>query len=316
MAIEFSLILLGCFFLAFGADWLVSAAAIVAERFRIPKSVAGLTVVALGTSAPELIVNVLSAARGDTDFAMSNVAGSNLANLCIGFGLCAIIAPLAVSLKTFRTDLMWLVLTPGLVLAALLTAPVHVVGLPVAGFLTVILVVYFVSVVRRSRGPLEDEHVKHPIGRALLMLTAGSLLLYVGAELVLQMSSKVAGNLGISSAIIGLTIVAAGTSIPDIAASVVATRRGETDMAIGNLIGSNISNIVFVLNATLIVSWNGLSTNLPGTIDFVAVLGCSLLFTLMLLPRQRLSVGSGITLIAIYVCYVGGRVAALITVAG
>ena len=222
MAIEFSLILLGCFLLAFGAEWLVSAAALIAERFRIPKAVAGLTVVALGTSAPELIVNVLSAARGDTDFAMSNVAGSNLANLCLGFGLCAVIGTLPVSLKTFRSDLFWLVLTPGVIVAALLTAPKHVVALPVAGALSVILAIYFVSVVRRSRGAIEGEPREQPIGRALLMLAGGALLLYFGAELVLQMSSKVAETLGISSAIIGLTIVAAGTSIPDIAASVVA----------------------------------------------------------------------------------------------
>ena len=313
MVIEFSLILLGCVLLAFGADWLVSAAAIIAEHFRIPKAVAGLTVVALGTSAPELIVNVLSAARGDTDFAMSNVAGSNLANLCVGFGLCAVMGTLTVSLRTFRTDLLWLILTPGVIVAALLTTPVNVVGLPVASILSVILVIYFVSVVRRSRGAIEEEPGEQPIGRALLMLAGGSLLLYVGAELVLQMSSKVAGTFGISSAIIGLTIVAAGTSIPDIAASVVAIRRGETDMAVGNLIGSNISNIVFVLNATLIVSWNGLSTDRSGTIDFVAVLCSSLLFAAILLPKQRLAAQSGIALIVLYLCYVGWRIAELMT---
>ena len=166
-----------------------------------------------------------------------------------------------------------------------------------------------------SERPTAERPGLELLALALLMLAAGSLLLYFGAELVLQMSSKVAEALGISSAIIGLTIVAAGTSIPDVAASVVAARRGETDMAIGNLIGSNISNIVFVLNATLIVSWNGLSTDRAGTIDFLAVLCSSMVFVVMVLPKQRLPLASGVALIVLYLCYVGWRVASLVTAA-
>lgn len=310
MILDLLLIIFGCVLLYYGAEWLVAGATVIAEYFRIPKSIAGLTLVALGTSAPELFVNLLSASSGHTKFAMSNIAGSNLANLCLGFGCCAIIGTLVVSRKTFRIDLSFFVLTPLIVVIGLFLPEPNFLPLATSAILTLILVAYFISVIRRSQEETDAETVadKPPPRRGFLQLIGGSLLLYGGAELVLKTSTAFAQNLGISEAIIGLTIVAAGTSIPDISASIVAIRHKENDLAVGNILGSNISNIAFVLNATLLVSWGGLPTSNMGTMDYVAVLVVSGSFMAMLWLRETVTKGVGIGLIAVYVAFIGWRI--------
>lgn len=269
--------LAGCVLLYAGAHWLVRGAATVAEIMGIPKSVVGLTLVALGTSAPEMVVNFLAALNGHTEFALSNVSGSNLANLCVGFGLCALFGPVLVRRREFYLDSFFLFLTPLLVLSLF-----YVGGdkLPLAGALplTIVLAVYLLTLLGRTGFSEVDETVKRSgfTGPALFLL--GAVCLYAGGELILRASLEAAKLLNVSEAIVGLTIVAAGTSIPDIAASVIACRRGEYAIAVGNLVGSNISNIVVVLNGTILVSQGSLPTTRQINGDYAMVLLASFLF--------------------------------------
>ncbi|MGE4002355.1 MAG: sodium:calcium antiporter, partial [Planctomycetaceae bacterium] len=195
--------------------------------------------------------------------------------------------------------------------AVLLVPPQHVLNFSSIGPLTLGLVAYGISLLRRAMVPAAE--LDQADGRALLAggiarFCVGSVLLYCGAELVLHMSIRLAEALEISEAVIGLTIVAAGTSVPDITASIVATLRKEHDIAVGNLLGSNISNILFVLNGTLWVAGSDVRTDWLGTVDYVAVLAVSALFSAWSWSGQRLPRGLGVPLLLIYVVYMGVRV--------
>lgn len=307
-----AVILFGCALLFFGAEWLVRGSTIVAVRLKIPKAVAGLTLVALGTSAPELFVNLLSASRGHTGFAMSNIAGSNLANLCIGFGICGLVGTISVPFSTFRSDLAFFLGSPIVVVVGLLVAPRNQLDFPSSTFLlTALLIAYFLTLVFRAREQTEeptDAVAGESLTRGLLQLVLGSVFLYGGAETVLAMSIGFARAMGMSEAVIGLTIVAAGTSIPDITASVVATMKNENDIAVGNILGSNVSNIVFVLNGTLLTAGTSLRTDFLGTMDFIAVLVASMLFALKLGFQRSVTKTSGGCLIAAYLMFLCWRI--------
>lgn len=301
----------GCVLLYYGAESLVVGAVRIAVGVGFPKAIAGLTLVAVGTSAPELFVNLLSASRGHTEFALSNISGSNLANLCIGFGVCLLIAVVPVSRATFGVDLLFLAVTPAIVVAVLLSPPRHALNLSSVVLLTIGMAAYGATLLRRAMTPEVGE--ASTLGRPTVLsgavrFSVGSALLYTGAELVLLMSIRLAQMLEISEGLIGLTIVAAGTSVPDITASIVATLRKENDIAVGNLLGSNISNVLFVLNGTLWVAWSDVQTDRSGTIDYLVVLVLSSLFSLWAWKRQRLPRSLGGLLLVIYAAYLGVRV--------
>ena len=312
--LSFLLIVAGCALLYLGAEWLVTGATEIAGRFNIPRAIAGLTLVALGTSAPELFVNLLAASRGQTDFAMSNVAGSNLANICLGFGICTLVATINIPWRVFRIDLAFLLLTSLVIVVALQMQPVHVLPFRITFLLTAMLAVYFVTLLGRSHDVDEvpSSDVRPRLLPGIAHLTVGSALLYLGAEIVLKMSQQFAESLGVPSPIIGLTLVAAGTSIPDITASIVASRKNENDIAVGNILGSNISNIAFVLNGTLVTAGTSLSTSYLGSVDFLAVLGFSGVIVLGALWRTRLSPVVGCGLIGLYFVFMIWRVAEVV----
>jgi len=310
--LSFLLIVVGCGLLYLGAEWLVTGATEIADRFRIPRSIAGLTLVALGTSAPELFVNLLAAAAGHTPFAMSNIAGSNLANICLGLGICSVIATVHIHWRVFRIDLAFLVLTSVIVVAALQMKPIHHLPYNTAIVFSAMLLIYFVTLVRRGQAdedvaPDDGQAAHNPV-RGILYMLGGAVLLYGGAELVLRMSAQFAKSLNVPEAIIGLTLVAAGTSIPDITASIVAARRKENDIAVGNILGSNVSNIAFVLNGTLLMAGTGLTTNHLGAVDFFAVLAFSILIVVVALLKSQLPALSGFCLIMIYASFICWRI--------
>ncbi len=299
----------GVVLLGVGANWLVRGAATIAMALKIPKHVAGLTLVALGTSAPELFFNLIAAYHDETEFALANISGSNLANLCIGFGICALTAKLVVRRNEFSSDLMLVWISPAVVwfmLAFTGTLPFWSI-VP----LSLMLAYYLRSL--RGRDAVAEEHgVLHDCtvagGR---LFCAGIACLYFGGNFILEAARETAKNLGVGEDIIGLTVVAFCTSVPDITASVVAARRNEMGIAVGNILGSNISNLVLVLNGTVVVSQSSLPVELPVSVDYLAVTLLSIAFCWLAFKKEAVSRSMGIGLIAIYLIYLGARVATM-----
>ncbi len=320
---------IGAILLLWGAERLVDGAQILAIVFQLPKSVVGLTLVAFGTSAPELFVNVYAAAHGDSELALANVAGSNLANLCIGLGVCAIMGGIAIRRLDFRIDLIVFALSPLLVLVILLidggdTLPFWS-CLPLTG-----LAVYY-ALSLRGRDDVSEEldltqtgkpTASLPVGLGLFGL--GILALYFGGQFTVESAKTLAAACGIREEIVGLTVVALLTSLPDIAATWSAARRGENGIAVGNILGSNISNIILVLNATLMtVGFSGaksgialispsnsdtLSAAMMLRFDYLLVLLLSLVAGILAFVRERMGRVYGSTLLFTYVAYLIFRV--------
>lgn len=252
------LILGGLVALVVGGEFLVRGATGLAVAAKVSSLVIGLTVVAYGTSAPELVVSIQAAANGSPEIAMANVVGSNIFNLLFILGICGLIAPLAVSSQLLRIDvpvmifasiLVWIFALPGKI------APWQ------GAVLLAIIIGYTTYIVKQSRKEtkkvkaeydkaLKDEKeevAKFPIWLSLLFVALGLVVLVMGARWLVDGAVSLARRFGVSETVIGLTIVAGGTSLPELAASAVATMRGERDIAIGNLVGSNISNLLVIL---------------------------------------------------------------------
>jgi cation:H+ antiporter len=308
----FSLLLMGLGFasLYYGAEWLVEGAINLALILKISKVVVGLVLVAFGTSSPELFVNLIAATEGRTGFALSNVSGSNLTNLCIGFGMCALVGFLVIDKRKFGIDLIFFSASPLLIWLFMVFSPANNLPRWSAIPLLILFAVYLGFIQNRSRAELHEEEglAGHSLGRGLLLFSLGLLLLYAGGEMVVRSAVNIGMLLGISETVLGLTVVAFGTSIPDTMASIAAVRKGETDIAVGNLLGSNIFNILLVLAATLVFSGHGLVIEPFITLDYAAVWLSAFFFIILIAVSPRLSRGAGLSLIALYLAYIAYRV--------
>lgn len=306
--LDLLLILGGLVLLAAGAEGLVRGGAALAGRLGLTPLVIGLTVVALGTSSPELIVSLESARSGRAALALGNVVGSNISNIALILGLTVLIRPPTVQLRLLRFDV------PLLLGCSLLLVPLLLTGDRLGrleGSLFVLgLAAYLLVVVRaatREPGPVRQEFaqaVPEPTGavwRDVLFVLVGIGLLVGGGHLLVEGAVAVGRRAGLSEAVIGLTIVAVGTSLPELATSVVAAARGEADIAVGNVVGSNIFNILCILGFTALVE--PIRTDGFRFVD----LGVMLFFTLLLLPLMRtglhLSRWEGGLLLALYGTY-------------
>lgn len=252
----------GVLVLSWGANLFVQAASHLARRFGISPVIIGLTVVAFGTSAPELAVNILAVSQGNTDIALGNVVGSNIFNVAFILGICALIKPLFVSAQLIRIDI------PIMVGASLYLWGISQNNLisRTEGYILItgILLYTFLQVRLAVKGKNADSEFnkefsdKGKPGKDTLILIAGLAALVVGANFFVDGAVLGARLLGWSEAVIGLTIIAAGTSLPEVATSVAATLKGERDIAIGNVVGSNIFNILAVIGISSVLSTNSL----------------------------------------------------------
>jgi len=257
-------IVVGLGLLVFGADSLVRGAARLAARARISPLVVGLTIVAFGTSAPELAVSVTSSLEGQSDLALGNVVGSNIFNILVILGLAAVIAPLRVAAELVRTDVPLMIVLA--FLALLLGLDGHIGRLDGAvlfGCLVAFLAYLFV--LRRRGGSDADRSGPDAPGSSLVgdvaWCVGGLVLLVSGSDWLVDGATSIARFLGVTELVIGLTIVAAGTSLPELATSVVASFRGERDIAVGNVVGSNFFNIAAVLGIAALVSADGVEVS-------------------------------------------------------
>lgn len=304
MLIQLVLLAVGFVLLVKGADWFVDGAASIAAKLGIPQLVIGLTIVAMGTSAPEAAVSLTAAFHGNADITIGNVVGSNIMNVLVILGLAAMICPMVVAKLTVFVDIP-VTLVMSLVLF----------GLGVDGSISrldaAILLVVFIGYLSYLflmtkkgliSGESEEEVAKiQSVPKALLFTALGLALIIVGSSLAVDAASAIAKMLGLSERFIGLTIVALGTSLPELFTSVAAAIKKNPDMAIGNIVGSNIFNILFI------VGLSGMVIPVPFAsafrFDTLVATATMLLLFLLSLPKRRLGRVAGFILLAGYIAY-------------
>ncbi|WP_199221027.1 calcium/sodium antiporter [Coraliomargarita sinensis] len=296
--------ILGILFLYLGAECLVRGSSRLATRFGIPPLIIGLTVVAFGTSSPELLVSISAVVQGANDVAVGNVVGSNIFNIAVILGVTALIKPPSVHIDLIRREI------PVMILVSLLT--LGLVGLGYVSRLAGLslcagLVVYLWLSIRTARKETKAAEFdlplspRMPVWLCAILIVAGLSVLVFGAQLFLTGAVKLARDFGFSEAVIGLTIVAAGTSLPELATSVVAAIRKESDVAIGNIVGSNIFNVLGILGLT--------SAMLPMEVAGIGLrdAGFMLGFAVLMLPfafsQRTISRTEGVVFLSIYGVY-------------
>ena len=308
---DYLLLILGLAVLIFGGDLLVKGASGIALKLNMDPMVVGLTVVSLGTSAPELIVSIKSALNGNPDIAMGNVVGSNIANLGLVLAITAIMFPIAVNRKVLRID--WPVMVFFAALAFIFGLD-NLITRFEGGVLLVTLVVYIYKLLQRGKSHLDNGDIeidtdteKESMMKLILLLLGGMVALYLGSEWFLGGAMDIGRSFNLSESVIGVTIVAFGTSAPELAASVIAAYRKETDIALGNLLGSNIFNIGAVLGTTSIISPLVIDAKIMN-IDILWMLGIAgILFPLMVF-KKKLSLLSGIILFSLYCIFIFSQI--------
>lgn len=299
-----------------GASIFVDGASGLARRLRIPPLVIGLTIVALGTSAPEVGVNVVAALTGQPALAIGNVLGSNILNILAVLGICAVYAPLLVQAQLVRLDVPAMILAT--VVLYLVALDLHI-GVLESAFLLVLLGTYSilqVLMIRRARKERIDAEAEstasdalppeRPLLIQLLSVVAGATFLVLGSEWLVSGATIVARDLGIDERVIGLTVVAIGTSLPELAASLIATVKGERDIAVGNVVGSNIYNVLAVVGLTGIVTGTGLTVPSAAlSLDFPVVLAASLACLPIFFVGGRIERWEGGFFLGAYAVYIG-----------
>ena len=293
---------LGFVLLVKGADWFVDGAAGIANKFKIPQLIIGLTIVAMGTSAPEAAVSISAALKGSAEITIGNIVGSNILNILIILGLTAVITPVAVAKSTIRVDIPFMLAISILLLVQGLDGSVTLLDgivllVVFAGYLT-----YLVVNARKNPEQLEEERIKNQsIWMCLLWTAIGLVAIILGSNFSVDAASNIARILGLSERFIGLTIVALGTSLPELVTSVMAARKGNADIAIGNIVGSNIFNILFVVGlSSVIVSVPFASAFI---VDMIVAVGAGVLLWIFSLHKKKLIPIHGVVFLLAYAGY-------------
>ena len=308
MFLQIAYIVAGVALVLWGADRLTDGAVALAERMSIPQMVIGLTIVAVGTSAPEFCVSLVSALKGTADLAVGNVVGSNIFNTLLITGVAAMVAPMTVLPSTVRKDVP-VAVAASFLLAAMVLVDGRLSRLD-AALLAVGLVAFMWLTLRGARGGASEEPTApkgYGVGKSVLLFVTGLACLVLGSNLFVDGATSVAGALGVSQAVIGLTVVAGGTSLPELATSVVAARKGNSGIAIGNVLGSNVMNILLILGvAGLVCPMHVQGITL---VDFAMLTGSILM--LWLFARTSLTVArwEGAVLTALFLAYMAWLVA-------
>ena len=286
-----------------GADFFVEGASNVAKRFKVPSLIIGLTIVAMGTSLPETAVSISASLAGSNSLAISNVSGSNLFNLLVVVGLCAILQKVEVDQDTIKRDI------PYSLLAAVLLIVLGMTGGMELGHLDgVILLVFFafflflmIKSALKAAAEAEDEEVSQSLLMSIVSIVGGAAAIAVGGDWVVDSASTLALAFGMTETMVGLTIVAVGTSLPELVTSFVAARKGEVDMALGNAIGSNVFNILLVLGIASSISPIGFMVS--NTIDIAAVIVATLVCWAVAAKNKSLGKVVGALMVVSYFVY-------------
>ncbi len=308
MILQIIFILLGFALLIKGSDIFIDGSCAIAKRYNISDFIVGMSLVAFGTSAPEMAVSIISAVKGNSGIALGNVLGSNMANICLILGVIAIITPITIRKSIVRREIPFCLAT-AVVLAVILVTnnTTFLVSRIEASVLLAGLAIYILFMFMPGQKDLIPEAESHPhtLFISTLMTIGGLVALVLGGDMVVKNSIKVAQNFGVSESMIGLTIVALGTSLPELAASLTALKKGKPDIIIGNIVGSNILNTCLVLGSAAIIK--PLSSTKSFTLDasIATVAALSLFLFMFTGKKNQLNRWKGILLITLYAAYMG-----------
>lgn len=304
IAVQLLLLVVGFTLLMKGADWFVEGASEIADKLGVPQLVIGLTIVAIGTSLPEAAVSIASALKGSADLTIGNVVGSNVMNVLLILGLTSVIKAIPVQKSTVKYEIPFVVIVTVILAALGLTD--NNVGRLDGGILWALLIVYLIYLLKMAKSgqaseeaPAEKKNDK--VWLMILMVIAGAAMIVVGSYVTVDAAKKLAEMFGMDERLIGLTIVAFGTSLPELVTSVTAALKGKPDIAVGNIVGSNIFNILFVVGTTaLIIPVNYAAAFLVDSI--AAIAAAVLLFVCVVRKRKLNRLGGGLMLVG-YAAY-------------
>lgn len=298
-----------------GADWFVDGSSALAKKFHVSGLIIGLTIVALGTSAPELAVSSIAAIEGSNEIAFSNVVGSNIFNLLCVLGVCAVIYPVPVEKGIIKRDFPLTIgatllvvlgtffpaLTSGSWLHAAMNEPVGFIGRPLAAALLVLFALYIAYLIidAKKHPTEEDEIAVPPAGKIALLILVGIALIVAGGQAVVYAAKEIARACGMTETLIGLTVVALGTSLPELVTSIVAARKGETGMAVGNVVGSNMFNMMFILGVTSMI--HPFAVNAASLWDMLILITISVIVYIFARTGRKVDRKEGIVMLALYI---------------
>ena len=315
MVLAFVLLIVGFVLLVKGADVFVDGSSGIARFLKIPSIVIGLTIVAFGTSAPEAAVSIIAGVNGSNDIAVGNVIGSNMFNLLGVLGISALIKPVNVDGQIVKKEFPFmLAATAVFALAAFDTVlgsgESNIISRSEAFTLLILMGIFLYSVItfalrsRKESGAADDndDNSKPKSLLKCILFTVGGLAgIIVGGQLVVDNASKIAEQFGMSETLVGLTIVAVGTSLPELVTSIVAARKGESDIAIGNVVGSNVFNILFVLAASAAIT--PMNINSQGLCDLLILVGISIIAYVFCITKKTINRVEGGVLVLMYAAY-------------
>lgn len=302
--IQVFLLVLGFVMLIKGADWFVEGASKVADRFGIPQLVIGLTIVAMGTSLPEAAVSISAAFKGSADITIGNVVGSNIMNVLVILGLTAVICSIPVQKTTVRYEIPFTIFVTALL--AGLGLYDNQIGRLEGVILWVFMILYLLYLLwsaKRGSNLSEDKKEEKPTAmwKLLLMIVVGAFLIVWGSDVTVDAATRIAQAFGMSERFIGLTIVAFGTSLPELVTSVTAALKGKTDIAVGNIVGSNIFNILFVVGTTALITPVAYSAGF--LVDSLTAIGAAALLFICVLRNKKLTRPAGVLMLIGYAGY-------------
>lgn len=311
-------LVIGFGFLMKGADFFVEGSSSIAKRLKVPPIIIGLTIVAMGTSLPETAVSVTASLVNNNELAISNVVGSNIFNLMMVVGVCSILTPILVQKETVTRDIPFSVACALALVGLGILAVGDRSGMTLGHLDGIIFLVLFAGYIlvmirsamkARAEGKdIETEGVEEEIGilswpKSIIFIVGGAAAIAFGGDLTVDAASRIAIDLGMSQTLVGLTIVSIGTSLPELVTSVVAARKNEVDMAVGNAVGSNIFNILMVLGIASAI--NPVALIRENIIDIAILIAFSLIVWIYAATKRKISRKEGISMVCMYLIYAG-----------
>ena len=305
LLLDILLLIVGFVLLIKGADFFVDGASSLAKKMKIPSLIVGLTIVAMGTSAPELAVSISSAAKGANSLAISNVIGSNMFNLLMVLGVCSIIMPIAVNQTVMKRDYPFS--AAAMVLFVIFILDEQLARWEAAVLLAAMVGYMIITVRDAMKNPREEEEEQHKFNPLIcaLCIFGGAAAIVYGGNMVVDHAQSIALKFGMSETLVGLTICAMGTSLPELVTSVVASHKGENDMAVGNVVGSNIFNVLAILGLSGVIKPITLvaKTASNAITDSVILLGMCLVAFLLCVQGKKLVRWNGVIMVSLYAAY-------------
>lgn len=301
MIISLALLVVGFVLLVKGADWFVDGAASIAARLGIPQLIIGLTIVAMGTSAPEAAVSITASTQGSADITIGNILGSNILNILIILGMAATLTRIHVAKSTVFREIPFMILVSVLLLALGLDGTMTMVDGIILWACFLFYLGYLFRMAKNGDGEAEEINCERTLWKSILWTVFGMGLIILGSDIAVDAATSIARIMGMSERLIGLTIVALGTSLPELFTSVTAAKKGNADIAIGNIVGSNIFNILFVVGTSALV------TPIPFAAAFrtdaIIAIAAAVLLMVCCLHHYSLARKSGIAMLASYATY-------------